>query len=310
MAGQIDFIPTGAWELVRQPQFVEELTYGVMELEDNVWQNIGVVTEIGMEVTVEEDVVRILGNRDIYNQLKLGIEYAFAVRYKAQGTKFMRYGSELPARTPVPDNTMVAPNGTNFASISILLSSYIDNTQKWRIYKGAKTSDIAIGISRDNGIEIEQNFMAKDITTWDVEPTWVNNQYAGSISGNPWTGISMGADPLQVASTTVQCPEINFNIDQGLGQLKPTGIESVYYVGATNREITFDFTTWVKDNTRLSQLKNHTALVVNYLMNAGANIQTTGSKFNSYTSGIVTGSSDFLMEEIAGSSKTITIPLV
>lgn len=310
MAGQIDFIPTGAWEVVRQPQMTEELTYGVTELEDDVWQNIGVVTELGMEVTIEEDIVRILGNRDIYNQLKLGVENAFAIRYKAQGTRFMRYGTELVNRAIPPDNTMVAPNGTNFASLSLLLSTFIDDTEKWRLYKGAKTASIAIGISRDNGIEIEQNFMCKSITEWIDEPTWISNTYAGAISGNPWTGISMGADPLDVAGIKVQCPEINFNVDQGLGQIKPTGIESVYYVGATNRAISLDFITWVKNSLRIQQVYNHTSLALTFLMNAGALITTTGTRFNSYTSTIVTGSSDFLQEEIAGSSKTLTVPQV
>jgi|SRR5215217_5264959 len=310
MAGQIDFIPTGAWEIVRQPQFSEEGTYAVTNLNGTAWSNIGVVTEIGMEVTVEEDVVRVLGNRDVYNQIKLGLAYAFAIRYRAQGTKFMRYGSELPNRAITPDPTGVLPNGTNFASLSILLSSWIDNAEKWRLYKGVKTGSLEVAVSRDAGTEVTQNFVAKDITTWDVEPTWVSNTYAGALSGNPWSGVSMGPDPLTVATTTVQCPEFNLNIDQGLGELKPTGIESVFYLAPTNREITFDFTTWLRNNDRITQTKNHTALNISFLMNAGATLNMTGAKYNSYVSNIVTGEAEFLMEEMAGSAKTATIPLV
>lgn len=263
-----------------------------------------------MEVTVEEDIVRILGNRDIYNQIKLGLGYAFAIRYRAQGTQFMRYGTELAARTPTADNTMVLPNGTNFVSLSILLSSYIDNAEKWRIYKGVKTGSVAISISRDAGTEVTQNMVAKDITEWTVEPVWVNNTAAGAISGNPWTGISMGPDPLSVAGTVVQCPTFNLNVDQGLGQLKPTGIESVFYLAPTNRDITFDFSTWVKGSTRIQQVKGHTPLAITFLMNAGATIGIVDAKFNSYNSGIVTGEAEFLMEEVAGTAKTATIPLV
>lgn len=311
MGGQIDFVPTGAWEILKQPQFVEEDGgYGVLPLENDVWKNVGVVTEIGMEVTVEEDIVRILGSRDIYNQIKLGLGYAYAIRYRAQGTQFMRYGTELTSRTPIPDHTMVSPNGTNFASLSILLSAYIDNAEKWRIYKGTKTGSVSISISRDAGTEVTQNMVAKDITSWDAEPVFVNNTPAGAISGNPWTGISMGVDPLTVAGTVVQSPAFNLNVDQGLGQLKPTGIESVYYLAPTNREITFDFSTWVKNNDRIGQVKNHTALAISFLMNAGATISLTNSKFNSYTSSIVGGGADFLTEELAGTAKTVTIPLV
>lgn len=308
--GVIDFVPTGAWEVQRQPQFVEESVYGVLDLADNAWQNIGVVTEIGMEVAIEEDVVRVLGSRDIYNQIKLGIGYAFAIRYRPQGTKFMRYGTELGARTPAPDNTMVAPNGTNFASLSVLLSAYIDNVEKFRIYKGVKTGSVGVAISRDAGIEVTQNMVAKEVTSWDVEPTWTGNTYAGALSGDPWTGVSMGVDPLSIASTVVQCPSFNFNVDQGLGELKATGIESVFYLAPTNRAITLDFSTWVKNNTRITQTKDHTALAVTFLMNAGALVSFAGVKYNSYTSGIVGGSADALTEEISASAKTVTVPVL
>lgn len=308
--GCIDFIPTGAWEVQKHPQFIEESAYGVTDLEDNVFQPVGIVTEVGMEVTIEEDVVRILGSRDIYNQIKLGIGYAFAVRYRPQGTKFMRYGTELPSRTPVPDNTMVAPNGTNFVSLSLLLSAYIDDAEKWRIYKGIKTGSIEVAISRDAGIEVTQNFVAKDITEWVAEPIWVNNQYAGAVTGNPWTGTGMGPNPLNVAATVVQCPEFNFAVEQGLGELKATGIESVCYLSPTNRDITLDFITWVYNNVRIGQVKDHTALALTYLMNAGASASFAGVKFNSYSSGIVGGSTDALTEALAGSAKTLTIPVV
>lgn len=282
--------------------------YGVLPLDGNVWQNCGVTTEIGMDVTIEEDIVRILGNRDIYNQLKLGINNAFALRYKAQGTKNMRYGTELLSRTPAPDNTYVAPNGTNFASRSILLSSMIDDAEQWRVYKGTRVSTTAGAISRDAGIEITQNFLCKDITEWTDEPTFTTNTYAGAISGNPWTGISMGVDPLDVAGTKIQCPVFNWNVDQGLGQIRPTGIESVYYLGATNRSVGFDFQTWVKGSKQILDTKNHTAQLIKYLMYAGAELQLANSRYNSYSHTIVAGSQDFSSESVSGTARTFTIP--
>jgi hypothetical protein len=309
MAGQIDFVPTGAWELILHPQYVEEDDgYGITPLDGNVWQNCGVTTEIGMDVTIEEDVVRILGSRDIYNQLKLGVAYAFALRYKAQGTKNMRYGTELPARTPAPDHTMVAPNGTNFASRSIKLSAFIDDLEKWRLYKGTKVSTIAGAISRDAGIEITENYLCKAITEWTTEPAWTNDTDAGAISGNPWTGISMGPDPLDVAGTKIQCPVFNWSVDQGLGQIRPTGIDSVYYLGPTNRSITFDFQTWVKGNKQILDTVGHTAQLIKYLMNAGAELQIAGSKYNTYSHSIVTGSAEFSSESVSGTGKTFTVP--
>lgn len=309
MAGQIDFVPTGAWELLKHPQYVEEDEgYGILPLDGCVWQNAGVTTEIGMEVTIEEDIVRILGSRDIYNQLKLGVNYAFALRFKAQGTKNLRYGTELLSRTPAPDHTMVAPNGTNFASRSILLSSYIDDTEKWRIYKGAKVSTCAGAISRDAGIEITQNFLCKTITEWTAEPVFTTNTYAGAISGNPWTGISMGPDPLDVAGTKIQCPVFNFNVDQGLAQIRPTGIESVYYLGATNRSVTFDFQTWVKGNKQILDTVGHTAQLIKFLMNAGAELEIANAKYNTYSNTIVTGSAEFSSESVSGTGKTFTVP--
>jgi hypothetical protein len=311
MSGIINFVPTGSWEIVKQPQFVEEEVFGELELDGCNWQNIGIVTEIGMEVSIEEDIIRILGMRDIYEQVKLGVNYAFAMRYRPQGTRYMKYGIDLPNRSIVPDHTMAAPNGTNFASQTILLTAYIDGVEKARIYTGVKTASISIAVNRESpGIECTQNFLCKEISDWITIPSFTNNTYAGAITGVPWSGITSGVDPFTLGGEVVQVPGITLDVNQGLAQLKPTGIESLYYLAPTNRTITYSFETWTKGSSQIQKTRNHDNLALTYLLAPGALASGTGAKHNSYSSTLVGGSEEFLKETVGGNLKTLSIPLV
>ena len=72
------YVPTGSWEYIKQPQFVEEVTYGTLPLANTTFTSCGLITEVTREFTIENEQYRILGNRDIHTQIKLGEQHSFS----------------------------------------------------------------------------------------------------------------------------------------------------------------------------------------------------------------------------------------
>ena len=66
----MSYRPTGAWEYVKQPQYVEETTFGTLPLANTTFTSCGLITDIDKTFNVENDQYRILGSRDIYSQVK------------------------------------------------------------------------------------------------------------------------------------------------------------------------------------------------------------------------------------------------
>lgn len=240
-----------------------------------------------------------MGNRDIYSQVKLGEQYSFTLKYRPEATTLMKYGTELPAST-----------GTNEKSISILVSKKVDNVEKYRIYKGVKTSSITVEITRTGGINVTQNMKCKTITDWGTAPSFTGTvTYAAAPTADPVTGISSGSNPLTIDGANYDTPRFSFTVDQGLQELKPNGELTLKYLFATNRTVTVDFDTFIKDIVLQTAQASYTAQSATYVLATSPSITATFTsvKFDTGTESDTAGSTDFSMSKFSGSAKTIAI---
>lgn len=301
------YVPTGSWEYIKQPQFVEEVTYGTLPLANTTFTSCGLITEVTREFTIENEQYRILGNRDIQTQIKLGEQHTFSFKYRptTASTALMKYGIELPNAT-----------GTNAKSISILVSKRIDGVEKYKIFTGVKTASITIEITRASGVNITQNFKCKNITEWGSVPVFTGTTtYATTPTDDPWTGISSGSNPLTIEGANYDTPRFSITVDQGLQELKPNGELTLKYLYATNRTITVDFDTWI-NNSVASVLNtaqaSFTAQNGTYLMNSAnsATLNFTSLKFDTTSEGDTAGGAEFTMGKFSGSAKTVTLTTV
>lgn len=297
------YIPTGAWEYVKQPQFIEEVTYGTLPLADPTFTSCGLITEVTREFTIENEQYRILGSRDIYAQLKLGEQFTFSLKYRpipTVSTAFMKYGTELPVGI-----------GTNAKSISILVSKNIDGAEKFKIFTGVKTASITCEITRAGGVNVTHNFKCKNQTEWGAAPTFTGTTtYATPPTAEPFTGISSGTNPLTIDAANYDTPRFSVTVDQGLQELKPNGELTLKYLYATNRTITVDFDTWITDDFSLNTAQSaYTAQTASYKLNDTPDIlfDFTSLKFDSTSEGDTAGGTEFSMQKFSGTAKTITL---
>ena len=317
----MSYIPAAQVDVIKRPQFVEELVEGVLPLNNGVTPTPGPVTftsvgwgmTLGEDIAIESDKLRMLGSYDVEKQLKLGSTVTSEITYKPFDFKFAGYGLKTPVSPSVtpPDPTGVAPNGTVGVSISILLSARIDGVEKFKIWKGVKFGGCSGEITRDGGCTFTLPFECKEVTDWVVEPTWSNGAptYAPNPTATvPFTGISGGVDPLTIATVPYDSNSFSFNVDLGVMNYKPLGQETFKFRKSMQRNITCDFNTLVKNNVLIGDLRSYTPRDVKYTFKTGKTLQFNGVQFESYVAPKDANSTDFWVEEFTGqASAGITI---
>ena len=304
--------PTATVDYIKKPQFTEEPQEGILPLGTvplpTQFRNMGYVQEISKPTVITNEQFRILGSYDVGSQIKLGEEYAFAITYRATDTNLMKYGISLPNPVAPADNTMTAPNGTNAISISILVSRLLDGVEKYRTYVGCKTASINISITRDAGCVVTQNFRCRNITDWAVAPVFLGVVvYATPPVTDPWSGITSGADPLTIEGTPRDTNSFVFNVDCGLADYKPNGQMSIKYLKQNQRAITWESNTPLKDNIIEGYWRSYTDLDIVYTVAPGVTFTFGVGKIDTYDQNDSAGSIDFSIEEISGTSQTVTV---
>lgn len=295
------YVPTGAWEYVKQPQFIEETTYGELPLASPTFTSCGLITEATREFTIENEQYRVLGNRDVHTQIKLGEQHTFSLKYRMTDIVLANYGITLPGGT-----------GTNAKSLSILVSKKINDVENYRIFTGVKTASITLEITRAGGINVTQNFKAKNISEWSATPPSFTGTvtYANLPTDDPWTGISSGSDPLDIEGANYDTPRFSMTVDQGLQELKPNGELSLKYLYATNRTITLDMDVWISNTVLNAAQGAYTAQDVVYTLKSGTPTTTltfASVKFDTSSEGDTAGGAEFTMAKFSGTATTVTL---
>jgi len=310
----MSFIPSAQVDVVKRPQFVEEITEGTLPLDNGLptpgpitFRTVGWGMTLGEDIAIENDKLRMLGSYDVEKQLKLGQTITSEVTYKPFDFKFAGYGLKKPvAKTVTPaDPTMVAPNGTSGVSISILMSALIEGIEKFKIFTGVKFGGCSGEITRDGGCTFTLPFEAKGVTGWVVEPTWAAGAptYAPNPTAtNPWTGISGGVDPLTIATVAYDSTSFSFNVDLGMMNYTPLGQSTFKFRKSMQRNMTCEFNTLVKaDNVILGDVTAYTPRDIEYtFFPTTKKLKFTGVQLESYVQNKDANSTDFWVEELSG----------
>jgi hypothetical protein len=295
--------PTGAPDVIKKPQFVEEITEGTLPLSGPTFKSCGLVQSIGADVSIENNKIRPLGEFDVKKQVKLGEVYTSEIKFQPDNFSLMKYGMLLPISpsTTPPDKTMVAPNNTVGVSISILMSALIDGVEKYKVYTGVKFNGISGEITREGGFNVTMPFQCISISDWTVAPTFSPAAtYAADPTANPWSGITSGADPLLVNSVVYDTTSFKFDIDLGVQRFRPNGITAFKYSKSFQRNLSVSWNTLVYNSVLLGDLRSYTPRTVAYTIATGKVLTFNSVRTESYSAGLEGGSTDFAMEEFSG----------
>jgi hypothetical protein len=307
--------PSGAPDVKKKLQFVEELTPGTLPLNDGAgtpgpitFKTCGFLQSVGKEIANDSNKIQPLGEYDIKSQVLMGRTYSSEVKFTPTDFKFMRYAMMLPipATTTPPDAKMIAPNGTPGVTLSMYMTALVDGVEQNRVYKGTGFNSLACEITRDGGVNVTMPFEAMDITPWSSTPPsfLAGITYAADLNAEDmWSGITSGADPLDIDGKKVDTTSFSFNVDLNVNRFKPNGVISNKYSKVFGRKIDIKFNALVLDNDLVGDLTTYAPIDVTYNITPTYSIKFKDVKFDTYSAPIEGGSNDFWMEEFAGTSQ-------
>lgn len=298
-------VPTGAPDVIKKPQFVEETTEGVLPLTSPSFKSCGLVQSIGRDIAIDNNKIRPLGEYDIKKQVKLGETHTSEIKFQPDNFRLMKYGMLLPispSTTPA-DPTMASPNGTVGVSISILMSALIDGVEKYRVYRGVKFNGLSGEITRDGGFNVTMPFECVAIDDWGTAPVFVTPTYATDPTPDPWSGITSGADPLTINSIVYDTTSFKFDFDLGVQRFRPNGITTFKYSKSFQRNISLSWNTLVYNSVLVGDLRTFTPRTVAYTIATGKVLTFPLVRTESYSAGMEGGSTDFAMEEFSGTGE-------
>lgn len=298
-------VPTGAPDIIKKPQFVEETVEGTLPLASPVFKSCGLVQSLGADIAINNNKIRPLGEYDIKKQVQLGQTHTSEIKFQPDNFQLMKYGMLLPVSptTTPPDKSMVAPNNTVGVSISIILSALIDGVEKYRTYTGVKFNGLSGEITREGGFNVTMPFECISISDWIAAPSFTTPTYASDPSADPWSGITSGADPLSINGVNYDTTSFKFDFDLGVQRFRPNGITTVKYSKSFQRNISLSWNALVYNNVLIGDLRSFTARTVAYRIATGKILTFPLVRTESYSAGIEGGSTDFAMEEYSATGE-------
>jgi hypothetical protein len=300
----MSYIPTAAADIIKQPQFTEETVDGTLPVTvatGTHFISCGFVESLGEDIKENNNQIRPLGSFDVQKKIQLGEEISSSIVFQPSDFKLMKRGivtPVAPSATPA-DPTMVAPNGTNGVSISILMTALINGTEKWKIFKGVRFDGCSGTIERESGFKVTMPFHAKDVTDWIVTPTFTPAAvYAANPSLTPWSGITSGADPLDINGVKYDTTQFKFDVNWKIARPSFNGLTTYKLSKPINREIKVSFNTVTIGGTLVGDLRAFTARDIEYtIVAAGANkMKFNACNFDTYSKPVSGDSDNIWME--------------
>lgn len=306
----MSFKPTGAPDVVKPPQFVEEIVEGTLPLNDGlptagptIFRSCGLVTALGKDIDVQMTTLRPLGFYDTQRQIKLGEQQTSTIQFHPFNFELMRYGLNTPNLTTPGNPGSGTKNSTVGVSISILMSALIDGVELYRIYKGVKFASMSIEISKANGFVVSMPFRAKTITDWVAMPSFAPAATFASLpAGEPWSGITSGPDPLKINTVAYPTTSFTADFDMGMNYFESNGNVTFDFSKAFKRDISLSFDTLVKNNVLIGDLTAFDTNTVEYTIHSTGPKRLTFNnvRFNNYAAPLEGDSTNFATETFQG----------
>ena len=301
----MSYVPTAAADIIKQPQFTEETVDGTLPTVvtgGTTFVSCGFVESLGEDIKEANNQVRPLGSYDVQKKIQLGEEITSSIVFQPSDFKLMKRGiltPVAPSATP-PDPKMVAPNGTNGVSISILFTALINGTEKWKVYTGVRFDGCSGTIERAGGFKVTMPFHAKNVTDWTATPTFTPAAvYAANPALTPWSGITSGADPLDINGTKYDTTSFKFDIGWTIARPSFNGLTTYKLSKPIKREIKVSFDTVTIGGTLVGDLRGYTPRDIEYtIVAAGVNkMKFNQCNFDSYSKAVSGASDEIWMEQ-------------
>ena len=295
----MSYIPTGAYYVIKRPQYVEESTFGTTPTSPT-FLSVGSMQDMAASADIPNVKYRQLGSRDLYQVIKTGELYGIVFKYQPFNSNFMKYGTEY---------SNLAATGNIAKSLSLVWSQNINNVENFYLGSGFRTERIDIDVT-ETAVMVTQTMIGKNIATpSSTYPGTGTPTYAAADVGTPWTGLTGGSLPLTINSNNFDVTRFRVSVTQNLDKVKPNGETVIKFLEPTNRDIAVDMDMVVQNTTTLADVKTLTARTASYTLNSATSTQIslTNLYLEKYSSSDSPTQNKVKMASFSGVAQSVTI---
>jgi hypothetical protein len=280
---------TGAWNIVKRLQYVEETVFGTTPTASPAFIHAGKIKRFSFNIDAQVNRYRSLGLRTVCKFLETSQMYSFELEYQPINSTLMKYGINNPGGI-----------GTIDKSLSFVFSKMIDGVENYYFLKGCKTDSISVEVTKE-AVSVTQSFLCKEVTTPVTTALGglTTPVFATNPTTAPWTGQDGGLNPFLYNAVAHDTPRFSFEVSWNLDPGQPNGTFLISFLDPTNKDVNVDFDVWQKDTEFIADLKSGVLRPMIYNLKGPAVSVATFTDFINET---------YSLEEDAESNETTVEP--
>ncbi len=258
--------PTGGWLVLKNPQYVEEVTYGTFPTNPAMsW--IGVIGSCQPRADMQSIMVPQVGTEDLKYILKGAEVYSVELEYGLQNSTFTKYASQVQG----------GGAGTIDKSLSLLFSARlggISGTENFLQLLGSRIGSLTLSARVGELLRARCQIQGKALPV----PTTSNPIGAGSFATdpalNPWAFYDGGTNPVTISAVNPDVREISVTFERNLERLHVLGQSQQKFMPPKHRRISGTFTILWEDTSQYTNLANDTGVTITWVLKSATSTLT------------------------------------
>ncbi len=258
--------PTGGWLVLKNPQYVEEVTYGTFPTNPAMsW--VGVVGSCQPRADMQSIMVPQVGTEDLKYILKGAEVYTVELEYGLQNSTFTKYASQVQG----------GGTGTIDKSLSLLFSARlggISGTENFLQLLGSRIGSLTLSARVGELLRARCQIQGKALPV----PTTSNPIGAGSFATdpalNPWAFYDGGTNPVTIGAVNPDVREISVTFERNLERLHVLGQSQQKFLPPKHRRISGTFTILWEDTSQYTNLANDTGVTITWVLKSATSTLT------------------------------------
>ena len=256
-------IPTGGWFVVKNPQYVEEMTYGTFPTNPAMnW--IGAVDNFEPKADMQSIMVPQVGTEDLKYILKGAEVYTMDLEFGLQTSTFPKYGI----------SSQGGGAGTIDKSLSLLFSAKLNAVENFVQILGSRIGSFTISSQAGQLTKAKCQVQAKAIPVPSASSPIGTGTFATDPATNPWTFYDGGANPVTIGAVNPDVREFTCTFERNLERLHVLGQSQQKFLPPKQRRITGTFTIVWDDVNQYTNLTSDTGVTITWVLKTATSTLT------------------------------------
>src|SRR6266702_5075425 len=255
--------PSGGWFVVKNPQYVEEATYGTFPTNPTMnW--IGAVDNFDLKADVQSIMVPQVGTEDLKYILRGAEVYTMDMEFGLQTSTFAKYGI----------SSQGGGAGTIDKSVSVVFSAKLNAIENFVQVLGSRIGSFTLTAQAGQLTKAKCQLQAKAIPVPSSTSPIGTGTFATDPATNPWTFSDGGTNPVTIGAVAPDVREFSVTFERNLERLHVLGQSQQKFLPPKQRRITGSFMMVWEDVNQYTNLTSDTGVTVTWVLKTGVSTLT------------------------------------